>query len=109
LVEVKRTSFDQGSTYGLDQHPLDLVLDQRRIDREARIERTVKMCDLDLAGLAIDHDISYRSPARDDMGAERDAAAGRDSRSGSYRIGNPRGPRRSLDDRIHNAAPTRIP
>jgi hypothetical protein len=42
------------------------------------------------------------------MGAERDAAAGRDSRSGSYRIGNPRGPRRSLDDRIHNAAPTRI-
>src|SRR5258708_12846352 len=60
----------------LDQHALDLVLDQRRIDRKARVQCTIEMLNPDFAALAVNLDVGYCAAVGADVRAERDAPSG---------------------------------
>ena len=107
-VLVECHLFLERAAHGLDHLPDDLVLDQRRIDDLAGIERAVDPLGHDVAGAPVDLDLGHRRAIRDVMGAEPDAAAGHDLGIGQRRGRDPRFPSRRFGGGIEHAEPALV-
>ena len=105
LVLVERDLFPERAARALDDVPDHLVVDQVRVDREARVLRRVHVRHEDLPGLLVHLDVRHDRRVRPTVMAVGDPAARDDVLLAQVRARNPRLPVRRRRSRLQHRRP----